>query len=106
MCVFVGGREERKGRGRCVRRVGGDVLEGWGPDWEDSQTLEDEDWLRTKNWRSASSALCPKDKKKKVFGGSMCVGWKGRAMSESSYYKSSLSRTCLICVGKVRYCGL
>ena len=44
-----GGREERKGRGRFVRRVGGEVLEGWGPDWEDSQTLEDKDWLRTKN---------------------------------------------------------
>jgi len=42
------GRIERKGRGRHVRREGGEVMEGWGPDWQDSQTLEDKDRLRTK----------------------------------------------------------
>lgn len=48
MCESVGGRKERKGRGRHVRREGGEVMEGWGPDWQDSQTLEDKDQLRTK----------------------------------------------------------
>ena len=48
VCVSVGGRKERKGTGRHVRREGGEVLEGWGPDWQDSQTLEDKDQLRTK----------------------------------------------------------